>query len=62
VVLVDTQDSRLGAEVGEIAKAEALRIEAKILTLSTALLLTLMRLQDRRWRTTMRRPISSTKR
>ena len=29
VVLVDTQDSQLGAEVGEIVKAEALRIEAK---------------------------------
>ncbi|MDP9012397.1 MAG: FAD:protein FMN transferase [Pseudomonadota bacterium] len=29
VVLVDTQDSRLGSEVGEAAKAEALRIEAK---------------------------------
>ena len=29
VVLVDTQDSRLGTEVAEIVKAEALRIEAK---------------------------------
>jgi FAD:protein FMN transferase len=29
VVLVDTQDCQLGTEVGEIVKAEALRIEAK---------------------------------
>jgi thiamine biosynthesis lipoprotein len=29
VVLVDTQDSRLGTQVAEIVKAEALRIEAK---------------------------------
>lgn len=29
LVLVDTQDRRLGTEVGEIVKAEALRIEAK---------------------------------
>lgn len=29
VVLVDTRDETLGAEVGEIVKAEALRIEAK---------------------------------
>jgi FAD:protein FMN transferase len=29
VVLVDTADERLGAEVGEIVKAEALRIEGK---------------------------------
>ncbi|MDP8983804.1 MAG: FAD:protein FMN transferase [Pseudomonadota bacterium] len=28
-VLIDTQDARLGSEVGELVKAEALRIEAK---------------------------------
>ena len=29
VVLVDTDNDRLGAEVGELVKTEALRIEAK---------------------------------